>query len=102
MACRARDHSCVVAFTLIELLMIVAVVGILASLLLPALVMAKMKAQGAYCLNNMKQMGLAWSMYSNLGRWVRTPVTPLFTAARETGARSPMRERLMCVCAAFR
>src|ERR1041385_8223091 len=51
-------------FTLIELLAVIAIIAILASLLLPVLVRAKSKAQGTYCLNNLKQMQLGWSMYS--------------------------------------
>ncbi len=54
-----------VGFTLIELLVVIGVIGVLASMLLPALSRPKEKAQGVACLNNMKQLQLAWQTYAD-------------------------------------
>ena len=51
------------AFTLIELLVVIAIIAILAAMLLPALSAAKQKAQSIKCLNNIKQLDLAYFMY---------------------------------------
>ena len=77
------------AFTLIELLVVIAIIAILAALLLPALSQAKQKAQAAQCLSNLKQVGLAGTMYAqdnndtyfnlgqgvipNYGQWTLSP-----------------------------
>jgi prepilin-type N-terminal cleavage/methylation domain-containing protein/prepilin-type processing-associated H-X9-DG protein len=64
------------SFTLIELLIVIAIIAILVAMLLPALARAKASAQTVYCLNNLDQIGTAWANHESDGDGLLQTVTP--------------------------
>jgi prepilin-type processing-associated H-X9-DG protein len=59
-----RQRSSRAGFTLVEALVVAGIVGVLASLIVPAVSNAKGKGYAVVCLNNMRQLALAWNVYA--------------------------------------
>lgn len=88
---RSGRSAALQSFTLVELLVVIAVIGILAALLLPALGTAKSRGGTATCLSNLKQWGVALHLFASENHdrvppegWANPPVRP--TAAVHTNA----------------
>ena len=67
------------AFTLVELLVVIAIIAMLAALLLPALTSAKRNAQRTACLNNFKQLAMAWTIYNGESSGKIPSCVPFYT-----------------------
>jgi prepilin-type N-terminal cleavage/methylation domain-containing protein/prepilin-type processing-associated H-X9-DG protein len=93
------------AFTLIELLVVIAIIAILAAILFPVFAQAREKARQATCQSNLKQVGLAFSMYVQdydesfpntgeellwTGRYWRWPLKPYLGYNRQENSNNPL------------
>src|SRR5215813_12118647 len=76
---KESPHSLSTAFTLIELLAIVAVMALLGCVAAPMLARAKTKSPAAGCLSNLRQLQVGWAMYADDNSGILMPNAPTTT-----------------------
>jgi prepilin-type N-terminal cleavage/methylation domain-containing protein len=94
---QSRERKPVGAFTLVELLVVIAVIALLAAILLPVLSRAKAKALQTQCLSNFKQTGIALQMFVDEHNDQLPPggTNSLLLTERPTYAKAPNFRRLL-------
>jgi prepilin-type N-terminal cleavage/methylation domain-containing protein/prepilin-type processing-associated H-X9-DG protein len=72
-------------FTLVELLVVIGIIGVLISILLPALSRVRQHGMAAQCANSLRQLGTAWQLYANANRGTSCPGRlPTYNGAEST------------------